>query len=785
MRGKRLALVALSLAVGLSASPLVSTDEGTRTSAAGFRTPQELLIDHYLEEAVKEEKAPEDAYLYSKIFSGDPPTPEVFRAATRQARRVGRETAASKPRLAGERWRYIGPNNIGARVVDVTADPERKGVVFTAAATGGVWKSTDSGMTYKSVWPKHKTQSMGALAQGKDGTLWLGTGETNPGGGSLTYGGTGVYKSTNRGKSWKKVGLGATARIGRIAVNPKDPRHVLVAATGSLFAPGGSRGLYETRNGGKTWDLILKPENKTTGAVDVAIDPKNPKNIFVTMWDHIRRPDVRRYTGPGSGIWRSTDGGKTFEELSVANGLPEGNEATGGRIGIAIDPKNPDRLWAIYANNLEGSFAAFYVSHNGGDTWFAPPTAQATLAASQSVYGWWFGRIFVDPVDTDRVFVTGLTLSQSNDGGLSFPFQHTQQHVDHHGMAWDPFKKNRVYNGNDGGIYRSDENGNPGTWTHARKMPFNQFFTIDVSEQDPSWINGGLQDQSSVRSWKGRGRGGWDQYNGGDGVKNAINPRDKRNIFSCSQYGNCSRSEDGGDTLRDMAQESTRYGWLTPIEFQPGDNQGRVMYWAGDSVHRSEDRGKTWKRISPDLGEGDPGRETNPLYAAHYGTVQAIGLNKKNPQVIYAGTDNAKLWKTTNRGASWHKIVDDKLPDRWITHIAVENDNPNVVYVTYSGYREGYRAPYVLRSRSGGKHWEDVSFNLPRAPVNDIILVGKKVYVATDVGVFVKSRGATKWHKLGRGLPLSPINDIRYIRKNNTLYAGSFGRGIWTISPPK
>lgn len=777
--GKKLALVAVVVVLGLITSPLVTTDERGRTGATAFQSPKELLLEHYYEEAALEKEAPEDAYLFSRMMTGEAPSPEMFAKAARSSRRIGHETAARSPRLAGKRWRYIGPSNIGARVVDVTVDPKRKDTIYTASASGGVWKSTDKGMTYRSIWSKKRTQSMGALAQGRDGTLWLGTGEANPGGGSLTYGGSGVYKSTNRGKSWKRLGLGGTERIGRIAVNPKNPDHVLVAATGSLFKPGGPRGLYETRNGGKTWKRILKGENATTGAVDVAIDPKDPKNIFVATWDHLRFPDYRRYTGPGSGLWRSTDGGKTFEELVV--GLPPGNEVTGGRIGVAIDPKDPERVWAIYANNNEGSFAGFFVSLDGGDTWVAPPSAQASLAASQSVYGWWFGRIFVDPVNTDNVWVTGLTLSQSIDGGISFPIQHTQQHVDHHAMAWDPHKMGRVYNGNDGGIYRSEKNGESGSWIHGRKMPFSQFFTIDVSPQDPSRVNGGLQDQGSVRSWAPQG---WQQYYGGDGVKNAINPKDKMNVFACSQYGACGRSDDGGNTMQDMTQTSTRFGWMTPIEFQPGVRRRKVMYWAGDTVHRSNDRGRTWDPISPDLGEGDPGRETNPLYAAHFGTVQAIGLNSKKPDVIYAGTDNAKLWKTTDRGGAWKKIEDDKLPNRWITHIAVKNNNPKVLYVSYSGFREDDHSAYVLRSRSGGKNWTDVSDNLPKAPVNDLVLVRNKLYAATDVGVFVRKTRGSRWFKVGRGLPLSPINDLRYIPKNKTLFAGTFGRGIYKVRVP-
>ncbi|MDQ3986421.1 MAG: glycosyl hydrolase [Actinomycetota bacterium] len=769
-------LAGAALALGLVAGSLAPPSAVGPKADLFSKSVDELLADHYYEEALREQKAPEDFLLFQRLDGGPAPTVEMFREAAERSRELGARTRASAPRLASRSWRYVGPSNIGGRVTDIATDIKKKNTLYVAAASGGIWKSTNAGKSYKPIWKRNRVQSIGALVMGPDGTLWAGTGETNPGGGSLTYGGNGVYKSTNRGKTWKRVGLKDSSTIGRIAVDPKNPRHVLVAVSGNLFNPGGTRGLYETRDGGKTWKRILKGENGTSGAVDVAIDPKNPKNIFVTMWDHIRYPDYRRYTGPGSGIWRSTDGGKNFEELIV--GLPPGNDVTGGRIGVAIDPKNPDRVWAVYANDITGKHAAFFISMDGGDTWAAPPQAQATLAASQSVYGWWFGKIFVDPYNTDRVFVTGLILAESTDGGLSFPTLHTQMHVDHHGMAWDPHKKGRVYNGNDGGVYRSEKNGAVGSWIHGPSQPWVQFYQIDVSEQDPSRINGGLQDQGSVRSW-GAARG-WDQYYGGDGIENVINPKDKNNVFACSQYGSCGRSDDGGNSMSGMDQSSLRYGWLSPIEFAPGS--GKEMYWAGSVVHRSTDRGESWSPISPDLGEGAAGREINPLYAAHYGTVQALGLSKDKPKTIYAGTDNKLFWKTTDLGDNWTKLQDKNLPQKWVTDIEVDQKNADVLYATFSGYREGVAKAYVVKSTNGGKDWKDISRGLPSAPVNDSELVGNKLYLSNDVGVFVTDTNRIRWLRVGRGLPLITVNDLRYIDKKDALFAGTFGRGVWKIS---
>ncbi len=725
-------------------------------------------------EAQLEKKAPEDAYLFQHLADGAP-SPEAFRAAARRSRAIGRLTRRVAPTTASKRWRFAGPPNIGGRVNDIAVDIELEDTIYVAAASGGVWKSTDAGQSYKRIWPTGRVQSMGALVMGSDGTLWAGTGETNPGGGSLTYGGNGIYRSTDRGKTWQNVGLRNSHRIARIAVDPKDPDHVLVAVSGNLFAGGGERGLYETKDAGETWQLILEGETPTTGATDVAIDPKDPKNLLVAMWDHIRYPDVRYYSGVGSGMYRSTDGGKTFTRLGPANGLPPPSDEV-GRIGVTFDPQDPSRAYAIYANNSKGAFFGWFISNDGGQTWFTPP-GSVSLAESQSVYGWWFARVWVDPADSNHVFVAGLPLAESIDGGMAFPIHQLDQHVDHHAMAWDPHKKGVVYNGNDGGVYRSTENGADGSWKHGPYQPWVQFYEIDVSEQDPSRLNGGLQDQGSVRSWGGEERE-WNNYNGGDGVENVINPKDKDNVFACSQYGSCVRSDDGGNSTDGMDQESLRFGWLSPIEFEPGS--GKVVYWAGDSVHRSEDRGQSWERISEDLGEGDAGRETNPLYAAHYGTVQAIGLNKKDPKTVYAGTDNGLLWKTTDL-ASWTKIENEALPKRWVSHIAVARGNPNVFYVSFSGFREGDDAAYVVVSKDGGKTFKDISKNLPKAPVNDLELVGRRLFAATDVGVFVTSVRSTRWLKIGRSLPMTPINDLRWIPKNGSLYAGTFGRGIYKL----
>jgi photosystem II stability/assembly factor-like uncharacterized protein len=518
------------------ASPVAGTDELAAAHARSMLTGVRVFTgaDTYEEEEGElggPALGPEDQYLFAKTAGEEHAPPRAIAAATEQSRRLQRLTARKAPNLAKTRWKAHGPANIGGRIVDLAVDPKKKDTVYIASASGGVWKTTDAGAHFKPVWKNSMPQSMGALAIAYNGTLYSGTGEANPGGGSLTYGGTGVYKSTNRGRTWKNVGLRRSFRIGRIAVDPKDPNHVYVAATGNLFVPGGTRGLYETRNGGASWHRILEGDNQTTGAIDVHIHPKNSKTIFVAMWDHLRYPDRRRYAGLGSGIYKTTDAGETWTRLGPVNGLPAPHPE-GGRIGIGISPSNPDRMYAIYANSAAGSVSGFYVSDDGGETWISSPGV-SDLADSQFVYSWWFGRIWVDPKDPDRVFVAGVNLSESTDGGQSFPIQHPGLHADQHAMEWDPHTKGRIYLGNDGGFYRSDEEGAVNTWQHSVYEPTLQFVSVDVSEQDPSRIVGGLQDNGSVRSWSsipGKEKT-WNAYYGGDGQRALINPKDKNNIF--------------------------------------------------------------------------------------------------------------------------------------------------------------------------------------------------------------------------------------------------------------
>jgi hypothetical protein len=668
-------------------------------------------------------------------------------------------------------WQALGPANIGGRVTDIVIDPIRIDTVYAGAATGGVWRSTNAGNTFSSVWPATITPSIGALAISSDGTLYAGTGEGNPGGGSVTFPGNGVYRSTDSGNTWTHLGLAGSERIGRLAVDPTNANRIFAAAAGSLFVAGGGRGLYRTTDGGSTWQLVLAGANATTGAIDVAIDPTTPSRVYVAMWDHHRQPEGRVYGGVGSGIYRSTDGGNTWTRLG--GGLPAASSNL-GRMGLAVARSNPNRLFAIAADT-NGNFSGFWTSTNAGTSW-TRITNTSYLSNSQSTFGWWFGRIYVDPASSQHAFVAGVPQLETLDAGATWRRNSSSFHVDQHALAFDPRVANRVFLGNDGGVYRSTSNGSlTGSWTKTTSLPINQFYTVAVSRQDQSRISGGAQDNGSLRSWSGTN---WNSIGGGDGTTNLIDPVNHNNVYSCSQYGVCTRSTDGGTTRTSFGTTtSDRRNWVTPVVFDP--NNPAIMYYGGNRLNRSTNSAASWTAISPDLTHGSGGTGGTP-----FGTMTTIAVARSNAQVIYVGTDDGRVWITRNTGTSWTEITAG-LPTRWITRIAVDPASADIAYVSVSGYRNGDPGAHVFRTANGGTTWTDISAGLPDAPINDVVLDPRNpavVYAGTDVGVWARSGGI--WAPIGTGLPLVPVADVEAADTGTAtvLTVATYGLGMYRIT---
>jgi photosystem II stability/assembly factor-like uncharacterized protein len=753
------AILVLVTAVTLVASLVSASDQNplaTTTPTGPMELPDEWMATQRMSDGSTEISA------------------ATYTSARSQADKIAQRTRSMYRHLGELDWEFFGPANIGGRVVDVVVDPEVDDQIFIAAASGGVWRSSDAGMTYVSVWPDSWGQGMGALAMTSDGVLFAGSGEAQPGGGSITFGGNGVYRSHDRGETWEHLGLEDSHAIARFAIDPGNEDRLFAAAAGNLFTPGGERGVYLTEDGGDTWTQVLAPPNDTTGATEVVIDPDDPNRVYAAMWDHLREPHQRTYGGPGSSLWRSDDAGTTWERMT--NGLPTDDDQ--GRWGLTLAPSNPDRLYA-YVGTALGPFRAFYRSDDGGDTWTQTPLTAAQ--ASQSTFSWWFGKIWVDPAYQDHVFLAGVNLMRSTNGGDSFASS-GGVHADQHKMVWDARVPGRVYLGNDGGMYRSDANGVSNSWTKATHEPYTQFYSVDVAETDPVLKVGGTQDNGCNRGYNGVG-GAWNSIGCGDGLQVIIHPENPATVFGCSQYGSCYRSENSGGTPRQTigANQTTsdRRNWFTPLQFDPSDPD--VMYYAGNIVNRSTDNGRTWTAISPDLTGGGP----NDPAGYPWGTVTAVAAAPTDGDKLYAGTDDGKVWWTDDLGVNWTEVDPSQLPGTWVTRIAVHPADADIAYATFSGFRSGSDRPHVMVTQDGGRTWTDIGKGLPDAPVNSVIPTPDGLLlVGTDVGVYISAWNGGEWAALGADLPMAAVLYMRYHEPSRQLTAATFGRGIYDITVP-
>lgn len=730
-------------------------------------------------------------YLTLKWTSGQPVSQEQV------ARAIGQ--AAAVPQGAGGSWSIVGPSNVGGRVVDLVVDPKHADTLYAAASGGGVWKSTDAGMTWRQSWPTTATQTLGALAIGPDGTLWAGTGEANPSGGGLTYFGDGIYKSTDGGVTWQHWGLVNSAAIGRIAVDPTDPNRVYVAASGSISRSVSQRGIYRVDNGGKDWKLVLAPPNDTTGGIDLAIDPSNHNRVYAALWDHKRNSGARVYGGVGSGLFRSDNGGDSWTRLENIVGPVSSYDQTGtglrsdpslGRIGIGVAPSDPNRVYVVFGTPY-GPDKGFYVSNDGGDSF----TAGGRPGGSGG-YQWWFGRLWVDPHNPDHLFSADVNLRESTDDGQTW-HNSAGVHADQHAMEWDPNVTNRVYLGNDGGMYRSDTNGASGSWQHATYAPWNQSYHLAVAADDPSRLATGLQDNGSVRTWTATSEPSdlsqWNAFFGGDGHEVLIDYTDHNIYYECYQVGNCHRHEDtnGVTTTYSFGKtHSTRVTTDAPVVLDP--NNPQILYYGGNVLDRSTDRGATFTQISPpgDYLTGPVPPDENdlgPFYSNQYATISWIAPAKTDPNTIYLGTDTGRVWKTTDLGGHWSELAGNGLPSRWVNAIVVDPTDANHVYAAFSGYREGDDAANVFETTDGGATWQNISGNLPNAPAEMITYdqPGHQLYAATDFGVFYLKNGKKNWTRLGASLPNTPVLDIKLSGDRHTMYAATFGRSIWKLPMPQ
>lgn len=709
---------------------------------------------------------PNDWFFMQRAFPEGEINHESYVQALKQTKDQMNQKAFSDDESV---WEFAGPLNISGRITDVEMHPSNQQQIYIGAASGGVFKSNNLGSSWAPIFDSALSLSIGdiAIAPSDKEIIYVGTGEANCGGGSLAYEGVGIYRSEDGGENWDWRGLENSRNIGRIAVHPNNPNVVYAAVMGNLFADGSDRGIYKTEDGGLNWQQILYVSD-STGGIDIVINPNNPDTLYTAMWERVRRPDRRSYGGATCGIYRTYNGGSTWMELT--NGLPSPSNNV-GRIGIDISRSEPEVLYAIYADNI-GYFEGVYKTENNGDSW--EQTNDGSLDDSYQSYGWWFGRISVNPVNPDIAFVIGFDLYRTTNGGNSWSNVSTSDvHVDQHGMYIHP-ESGLVALGNDGGLYLSENGGN--SWDWKNNLPITQFYTCEVDNQFPQRLYGGTQDNGTNRTMTGE-FDDWQPIYWGDGFYVLVDPTDNSYVYAEYQYGNLARSTNGGssfNTAMTGISSSDRKNWNTPVVFDPTNPE--ILYYGANRLYQSTNRAGSWSAISDDLTNGSGNGNLT------YGTITTIAVSPINPETIYVGTDDGNVWVSSPTGMGWTLLSID-LPQRWVTRVAADPEEENIAYVTFSGYRNDEYIPHIFRTTDKGQSWADISSNLPEMPLNDIIIDpndNSSLYVATDAAVYVSRNHGGNWDLLGTGLPMVPINDLNLHNESRKLLAGTFGRSMYT-----
>ena len=694
---------------------------------------------------------------------------EAYKEAVVQTKQI---LANRSPEVAGE-WEFVGPLNTGGRITDVAIAPDNDDHLYVATATGGIFRSYDRGANWTPIFDDEAKLSIGdiAIAPSNPQRIYAGTGEAN---GSATDGaffGDGIYRSDNAGDTWSNIGLPESNHIGRIVVDPVDPDRVFVAATGQLYGTNSERGIYRTLNGGGSWEQVLFVTD-STAAIDVAMNVANTNILYAAMWERTRKPWERDYAGVTSTIHRSMDGGTTWAQLGESNGLPAPNIHT-GRIGIAVSESDPSTVYARYTTNeITNKFDGLYKSTDNGNNWTLVTPAGA-LSGIDANFGWYFGNLRVNPTNSSEVYIVGLEIAKSTDSGVSW--QTLQgMHVDHHALEFSRTNSDFMLAGNDGGAYISNDGGN--SWSKFLNLPITQFYNIEVDRTQPERLYGGTQDNNTIRTVTG-GASDWNSIWGGDGFHVNVDPVDNSYIYVESQYGNLGRSTDGGDSFNyatNGISGSDRNNWNTPVIISPFDHE--ILYYGTNRLYTSN-KASNWTVISPDLTDG-----VHSSGSLAFGTLTAIASSYNNLDVIYTGSDDGNVNVTFDGGTTWTDISTG-LPDQYITSIAMVPNDDMIAYVTVSGFKYLEYTPHVFKTTDGGENWTDISSNLPNLPVNDIIAYPEKeiLFVATDLNVWFSINDGASWDILGNGLPLTVVMDLKFHEPSQTLYAGTFGRGMFSF----
>jgi len=692
--------------------------------------------------------------------------------------------------------RSIGPAATSGRVIDMAVDPSDHSTWYVAAASGGVWKTTNAGTTWDPVFDGEGSYSIGCVTvDPRDPlTVWVGTGENNSQR-SVGYG-DGVYKSVDGGKKWKNVGLEDSEHIGNIVVDPRNSDVVYVAAQGPLWREGGDRGLYKTTDGGKTWERILHVDD-LTGANEVHLDPRNPDVVYVSTYQRHRRVWTLIDGGPGSSIRKSTDGGETWTKLS--NGLPKGDI---GRIGMVLSPVDPDVIYAIIeAQDDEGGL---YRSSDAGANW---KKMNGYVSGSPQYYQ----ELVADPKVVDRVYSMDTYMMVTDDGGRTWRRAGEQsKHVDNHVLWIDPDDTDHLIAGCDGGLYESFDRAE--NWRYFENLPLTQFYKVSADQSLPFYyVYGGTQDNNSqggpsrTTNRHGIRNDDWFIVTGGDGFQAVVDPEDPNIVYAESQHGGLVRYDRrngqrvGIQPQPDPDEAPSRWNWDAPLIISPHSHAR--LYFAAQRLFRSDDRGNTWRAVSPDLTRqldrnrmkvagrvwGVDAVAKNASTSA-YGNIVSLSESPLVEGLLYAGTDDGLVQVSEDGGATWRRQERFAgVPDlSYVSEVMASQHDAKVVYAAFANYKNGGDfKPYVLRSADRGRTWTSIAGNLPeRGTVYSLAedhVDPNLLFAGTEFGVYFTADGGRRWTKLDGGIPVQQMRDMTIQKRENDLIVATFGRGFYIL----
>jgi photosystem II stability/assembly factor-like uncharacterized protein len=709
-----------------------------------------------------------------------------------------KEEAKSDPlsagTFAGLALRGIGPAVTSGRIVDLAVDPKAPDTWYVATAGGGVWKTTTHGISWTPVFDSTGSYSVGCVTIDPHDSMvvWVGSGENNSQR-SVSYG-DGVYKSIDGGKTWTNMGLKSSEHIGKILVDPRNSDVVFVAAQGPLWTSGGDRGLYKTTDGGKTWKSII-PVDENTGVTDLAMDPRNPDVLYAATYQRQRKVWTLINGGPGSGLWKSRDGGATWTKLTA--GLPKEDM---GRIGIAIAPAAPDIVYAVVEAREAGGF---YRSTDAGANWEKRSGSNATSPQ-------YYQELFPHPTEVGTVFSVDTLLKVTTDGGKTLRNAgEKNKHVDNHVVWIDPTRPDHMLVGCDGGLYESYDRA--ATWDFKANLPITQFYRVDVDYGKPFYyVYGGTQDNYSLggpsRTNNNRGiaNSDWFATTDGDGFKTVVDPTDPNILYAESQYGALSRYDRKSGELIDVQPQpgldepALRFNWDSPALISPHSHTR--LYFAAQKLFRSDDRGNTWKAVSPDLTRQIDrnklkvmGRIWNIDAVAKnastslYGNIVSLAESPLKEGLLYVGTDDGLVQVSEDGGGHWRKV--DHFPgvpeNTYVSRLEASPKDADTVFAAFDNHQNGDFKPYLLKSTDRGKSWTSIASDLPaRGTVFSLVqdhVNADLLFTGTEFGLYFSIDGGRKWVQLTGGIPIGAMRDLVIQKRENDLVVASFGRGFFIL----